>query len=249
MCGGYCVECLADHHSPRTNTCTHARTSQPAFIYKLCPNPEYLVTFVATFPSFRAVLLLREPVQRAHSQYAMMLDGTASQKTLGCIQQGRFKQSNCRSIEAYISAEIRRPANNAPRNTLKDIFRRGLYHEQLRVLVHVLDPAQLLVVISERLFAHPREAYQRIFLFVGADPPPLDAEQSNYRENAHKVGLPKPALTLIAGHYRHPTDQLYGILGGSVPEWEAWYAANEAPPTNVSAELRSEGPVIVLDRG
>ena len=159
-----------------------------------------------------------------------------------------MKQSNCGSIEGYIRAELRRPAN-APRNTLKDIFRRGLYHEQLRALVHVLDPAQLLVIISERLFAHP-EDYQRIFLFVGADPPPLGAEQSHYyRRNAHKVGLPKSALAFIAGHYRQPTDQLYGILGGSVPEWEAWYATNEAPPTNASAELRSEGPVVVLDRG
>ena len=185
----------------------------PAFAYYGAGAPRQVAAFADFAPEIRLVMLLREPIQRARSQHGMMAAGTKSRKFL-----------RNRPLEAVAAEEL---AGNATARDAYDIVRRGLYDEQVALLRGL--GFRLQIVISERAFASTA-AYDAVFRFVGVAPPA--PYPSVFRRPTRTPSpLSRAAAELLAAAYRGPTDRLYDLLGGPVPEWEAWYAAAGLPKT------------------
>ena len=121
-------------------------------------------------PSMKLVFLVREPIQRAFSQYNMH----KLKKEPGTVGRdfGTLAASELRDLAVADEARMskRRPT---------DIVRRGLYAEQLDALLRWYSLAQILIVISEHLnplsFVEPSglgqmdrmAEYNRLFAFIG----------------------------------------------------------------------------------
>jgi hypothetical protein len=94
-----------------------------------------------TLPGVKLLVMLRDPVSRAYSHYWM-----AKNKNLTTLSfQEVIDQKEARFIE------------------------RGLYYRQLAAYYALFDPAQIMVVFYEEVFADPRAWLTRICEFLGVD--------------------------------------------------------------------------------
>ena len=100
----------------------------------------------------RFLLLLRDPVHRAHSHY------------LHKVSQG----TEPLSFEAALDAERTRPQQK--RREWKSYFQDGLYARRLTVWHQHFSPDQFLVLLSQDLRQHPQTTLRSIFRFLGVDP-------------------------------------------------------------------------------
>ena len=116
-----------------------------------------LLDRVSSFaPALKIILLLREPVQRAFSQYRME------------VARGS-KFFRCCDFFAAMREEVSRgpPARKSSR---KDIVWRGFYDAQVERLVSHYGQRNVHVTISERVFLSKSQrdaAYNRILEFIG----------------------------------------------------------------------------------
>ena len=157
----------ADGMEPRINTTsiTHLRDYQqlfdgvtaetaigdisPIYLYSK-KAPENIKRYIA---GARMIVLLRDPVDRAFSNYVYML------------MRG---MEPCKSFEEALDAEQRRIAENwAP---LYHYRERGFYHSQLSAYYRLFRSDQIRIYLFEELKHSPRQVCRDIFLFLGIDP-------------------------------------------------------------------------------
>ena len=91
-------------------------------------------------PDCRFLVMLRNPVERALSQYAYVVRNTAER----------------RSFAAYLEQE-------------KEVFARGLYSEQLERYFGIFGRDRFLVLVFEQVMGDPLVALRRIVQFLGVD--------------------------------------------------------------------------------
>ena len=181
-------------------------------------------------PAIRLVVLLREPVQRAHSRWQMEVERNFA---------ATIDPLLCRSFEACIFKESSR-LHAPPRRSLLDIVRRGLYSESLEALARVgfvwdspsdspSANASMIITISERLFANPLHEYNRVLSYLGApifDRLPI-ANRMALRTGTyiHKDTLTPPVAAHLYALYYNSTQSVYKRVGERIHEWEVWYEA------------------------
>lgn len=157
-------------------------------------HPEVAERMAAVIPEARLLLLVRDPVQRAISQY-------------------RHHRAD--------GAELRQPAE-ALLDEGSQYLSRGRYHERLRPFLAHFPLEQLLVVSSEELLADRRAALRRIFAFAGVDPD-FWTEALAQRHHTAQVGEPDldAALRSRLRAALHPdAEQLRVLLGRDLAGWE-----------------------------
>jgi hypothetical protein len=161
----------------------------------------------ATVPGVKLVVLLRDPVKRAYSNY------------------WERRGSNAEDLPTFEQALAAEPARLAPvtRQLLDDprfyshdhdchsYLARGRYLEQLQPWLAAFDREQLLVLRSEDLYADPRATYARVQEFLG-----LTVHDADRLEHHHKLPVP-PMLPetrqMLADYYRPHNQALSEALG------------------------------------
>jgi hypothetical protein len=160
----------------------------------------------ATVPDVKVVVLLRDPVDRAYSNY------------------WERRGSDAEDLPTFEEALAAEPGRLAPvtRQLLDDprfyshdhdshsYLARGRYLEQLQPWL-ALDRAQLLVLRSEDLYAEPRSTYARVQEFLG-----LTVRDADRLEHHHRLPAP-PMLAqtrqMLVDYYRPHNQALYEALG------------------------------------
>jgi len=114
--------------------------SSPAYTAPGCP--EVAGRMASVVPDVRLVYLVRDPVERALSQYAHHVrDGTE-----------------------------RRPVAEALLDPASQYVARSRYHERLQPFLSHFPPAQVLTVVQERLSSRRRRELAAVYRHVGVDP-------------------------------------------------------------------------------
>lgn len=112
----------------------------------------------AITPDAKMIIMLRDPVQRAYSEYTLMVQGeyekrkfeTAIRDELNNIEQGNY------FIDNYI--------------------RKGLYESWLRMYFELFDKDQILIVRSEDFFSDTLAVAERVMAFIGLPPLKLETD-------------------------------------------------------------------------
>lgn len=120
-------------------------------------------------PDARLVVILRDPVERAYSEYM------------------HFRRDGDEPIEdfgAALDAEEERIANRWAFGRYVD---RGRYDEQLRRYLDRFDREQLLVLLHDDLTECPDEVGRRLFEHIGADP----SVEPTTERRVNKSGVPE----------------------------------------------------------
>jgi hypothetical protein len=157
-------------------------------------------------PGVKLIVLLRDPVARAYSQY----------------QHEVARGFETLPFEAAIDAEEERLAAETERLLAEPLYNsfahqhhsylaRGRYHEQLAAWRSRFPDEQLLILNSERFFADPDAAYRRVleFLELPAFTPPAYEQHNAYDYRRMGVAVRRR----LVEHYREPNQRLYQALG------------------------------------
>ena len=163
-----------------------------------------------SLPQIRLVFMLRNPVERAYSNY------------LWTRQNGLETESFERALEL----EAERERNLAPELRYArpfSYFSRGLYAENLERFVRRFPPEQMLVLFQEEVALRPRLLAERFQRFVGADVMPDLAEGLGTINAATPKGAPPMAREFqaqLARRYAEPNRRLQELLGMESLPWD-----------------------------
>jgi hypothetical protein len=157
-------------------------------------HPHVARRMAATLPDARLVYLVRSPADRAVSHYAH---------------------------HAREGAE-RRPVDEAVLDPASQYVARSRYHERLAPYLELFDPAQVHVVVTERMWQDRRAELARVYEHVGVDP---DWWSDRLAEAFH-VGAPEPVpdrwlRAAVRERVADDTGRLRGLLGDDLAEWAA----------------------------
>lgn len=121
-----------------------------------------------TVPGARLLIILREPIARAHSHFWML-------RSRGTELLPSFEEA--------IAAEDQRWAERGGiRAKWRFAYkRRGHYAEQLRGLQDLYGRERLHVVVLEELVKRPQDVMRGVYTFIGVDPSFADSVQLEHR--------------------------------------------------------------------
>ena len=136
----------------------------------------------ARVPEARLIVLLRNPIDRAYSEWELL------------YRAGREQLS----FEEAVRQEPETPATNLPWNPdeLKYV-RKGLYHAHLTRYYELFDPAQIGVFLFDDWRSNQLDTLQRIYQFLGVDD--TFAPDTNIEHNVGGVPKNKFVYDLIFG--------------------------------------------------
>lgn len=151
-------------------------------------------------PNMKIIVLLRNPVLRARSQWAMNVERNPA--------FGGFARS-------LVSEQVRRL--RVPQDVERFLLQRGFYSEQLQRLFRIFSRQNCLVLKHETFRANHAETLAQIYGFLGLDtvPPPV-------QETVHaRAYTPMPQwlhAALIAVYYRD-IRRVEAMLGWDCSDW------------------------------
>ena len=157
----------------------------------------------ALLPGARLVVLLRDPVERCHSQYRMVRERPWFTWSFEeCIEEGLAQAPSGRADAHFFETAPSQPA---------DVLLRGLYAGQLESLFRFYPREQVLVLRAEDFFADPGAGFQRVLRFLDLPPLHLDA----YAVRNARAGSPMPdgVRRRLEAFYRPHNEHLQELLG------------------------------------
>jgi hypothetical protein len=182
--------------------------ASPAYIF----HPRGVQRIAETLDDPRLIVIVRDPVQRALSQYK---------------HERRLGFEPCPTFEEALALEESRVADDFDRvrdGSLSHSFavghfsytRRGLYAEQLKRAVGLIGRERLLVLVSEEMFADPKAATSSALDFVGATPREISHVGAN--DMAFQAA-PMDAATeaMLRERFSEPNAELADFLGRTLP--------------------------------
>lgn len=158
-------------------------------------------------PQARFIVILRNPVDRAYSQFHF---NTRRGK------EGRSFEEALAYEEQVAAAEIAKLAENEHyrsrihRDAL--YLHRGIYADQLQNWFGCFPREQFLILKTEDLEAQPQETLDRVFAFLGVAAQKLDVEARRYNQGSYHQ-LDPVLRARLEDFFRPHNQRLYDDLG------------------------------------
>lgn len=154
-------------------------------------------------PNPRAIMLLRNPIDRAYSAWKLM----------------RRRNRDHRAFDEAVAAELNETEVDRPSSLLRAgtlaYLARGRYAEQIRRWRLANPTLDLHIAFSEKLFEKPSAELARLIAFLGLDPvgdtdlPQVHATDSDAMEGKSR--------SLLESYFKPHNDQLAELLRRDVP--------------------------------
>lgn len=175
----------------------------------------------AALPDARLIALLRDPTDRAVSHWAWNTIEGVEDRPFGEVVETELAEIDALGdTPAGLGAIV---AGDLPRR--RRYLARGLYRGQLERWLAHYPREQLLVELSERYFADPRDALGRVWRHLGLPPGPvLDVERNARSARALRRQVAHPpidaaAVERVRAWFRPHNEALAAYLGAPLP-WE-----------------------------
>jgi hypothetical protein len=159
-----------------------------------------------TLPDVKLILMVRDPVERAYSQYqhelARGFEEVSFEEAID-LEPGRLAGERERMIED--------PSYNSFHHQHHSYLARGRYMEQIRAWLEHVDGGRLLIVGMEEFFSEPERGFGEVLRFLGL---PAWRPASFERYNARRYAQLDPAIRQrLIDHFREPNAELERYLG------------------------------------
>nr|WP_309101232.1 sulfotransferase domain-containing protein [Fredinandcohnia onubensis] len=165
-------------------------------------------------PNVKLIILLRNPVDRAYSQYQMgARDGS-------CFVNGRLP-----SFEEFIEKEKNLPKNyyeKLDRKAYLESYRfleRGIYINKIEKWMNVFPQEQIIIINSEDFYNDPNQIYKEVLTFLNV---PIWEPNRFEFINKFRDKYPKLNDTTrqdLISYFKHYNERLYHLLGRNL-NWE-----------------------------
>jgi len=161
----------------------------------------------AELPDVKLIAVLREPVDRLLSHYRYE------------VERGHEMETLERALdleEARLDGEVERlrldPAYEGYRYRHFSYLHRGHYADQVAHLHAHFDPANVLLIQSEQMFAAPNETLARAWRFLGLEPhEPTHSEALN--ATTSRPDVEESTLQRLRDYYMARNEALYALEG------------------------------------
>lgn len=179
-------------------------TGEGSPYYLAHPHAPYRIA--EALPQAKLIVLLRDPVERAHSHYqherARGFEELSFEEAIECEPQ-------------RLAGELERmradPSYNSFSYQHHTYLMRGRYADQLEVWYSLFPRQQLLVLRSEDLFAQPDDTYREVLEFLGV---PLVSLAAYDPFNPRRYGgMNEATRRRLVEHFAEPNRRLYELLG------------------------------------
>ena len=160
-------------------------------------------------PAVRLIFLLREPVDRAYSNYLWTRMNGLETETFD--RALALEDERERSLPARL--KFARPFS---------YYSRGLYADLLQPYYDRFTPAQMLILKFEDIASEPANLLDRVHAFLGVEARPADADGLGVVNPAERSAADRLAPELaasLAARYREPNTRLARLLG---PQFVMW---------------------------
>jgi hypothetical protein len=165
-------------------------------------------------PDAKIVFVLRNPVERAISNYSFSVKHGVEQATLA---------------EAIYHEEERRHNYDASKISVSPFayLQRGRYINYLRMYERYFDPAQIHIMIYEQM-THDISVIQRLYAFLGVDStfvPPSRDEVVNANDSDYTPVTDDVLMRYLYAYFAQSNDELFARIGYTVNEWVSPFAS------------------------
>jgi hypothetical protein len=161
-------------------------------------------------PNLKLILILREPISRAFSQYNMTLE--SRKQTLLDVTDEQIMLAFEREINVKLASLTKNGSYYVAR---------GKYDEMLTFIYSKFPRENVYVGIAEEIKADRQKQYNDIFHFLGAKPIPLVNKDAHIKTYARRI--PKQLEQKLCALYKPHNARLYEILGRKIDSWENYY--------------------------
>lgn len=181
--------------------------------YYLC-HPGVPNRVAQAVPDARIIVLLRDPVKRAYSQYQMVRDEYRCERLT-------FEEA-LRTEEQRLAGECERLASDPSYRSYSHLFfsykERGRYAEQLERWFTCFGRDRMLVVKSEDLFSRPGEVLADVFAFLKL-PAWRPEGLPTYNRGAYDHPMSEEAREHLRDYFVEHNERLGVLLGWPAPVW------------------------------
>ena len=166
-----------------------------------------------TLPNSKIIILLREPKQRALSQYKHQIRSKEEQYgfTEALEREFNIMDEEYEKILAnpkYFSKSFRNYS----------YLKRGLYCEQIKNWLQYFKLENLFISSSESFFKDPNKICNKIFCFLEIERFPVDINDK-YNQSVNKYLVQRQTMELMDDYFRKPNQLLFDLLSCSF-EWD-----------------------------
>ena len=220
--GHFPLRSTARRVTDRFGVQAQAFESSPYYMY----HPLAAERIAAALPDVRIIVLVRDPVERAYSQYVHeVARGFETERDFGVAlarEKGRLAGQERRLCDD--------PGYHSHAHQHHAYVERGQYVEHLTRLAAVFGRQRIHVVESELFFTTPEPVYDSILTFLGL---PDFGYPRFARHNARARGpMPDDVRRRLTEHFVPYTERLAGWLG---------FRPSFAEPATHTGENRAEG--------
>ena len=200
-------------------------------------------------PDIKLILILREPISRAFSQYNMNL--FHKQKTLNDVNDEQM----IRDFEEEENIKLPELKQNG-----YYYIARGKYDEIISFILSKFSRKNLYIGIAEEIRADKQKYYNDIISFLGAEKLNKIKENCDLHIRKYEKSIPNILAKKLYHIYKPHNERLYEILGRKIDIWENYYdelkhlspvAVAEETPVAVAEEtpvaVAEETPVAVAE--
>jgi hypothetical protein len=186
--------------TPRNKTIIGEKT--PSYCYL-----QYAINRIHTYnPNIKLILLLREPIARAYSQYNLNYP----------------KKLDSFLTSVMLEKDVK----------LKDItfnhraswhIVRGFYDEHIEYILSKFPRENLHIAISEEVHRNKNIEYNKIYQFLGATKTITVDDTADTNVRSYAKPLSKQDARILYDIYKPHNEKLYSILGRKIDIWEDYY--------------------------
>lgn len=177
--------------------------STPLYLF----NPLAAQRIGQLLPNAKLIVLLRNPIERAISQYF-------HNNRPGRGRHGEMSLFEVLRNEEALLAEAWKTQNFKHPNFIHGSLKaRGRYAEQLRRYLGIFPQENILIIQSESLFQFPTEILNTVLDFLELPPfqHPIDLRPINVGNNRAAVGC--EVISYLKSYFSQPNEDLFDILG------------------------------------
>ena len=155
-------------------------------------------------PKVKIIILLRNPIDRAYSNYKM--ERKKGKEVSDTFQEALDKEyDRIKSLEKNFDDE-----DFVFLHQNFSYFQRGLYYEQVKRYFNYFDKDQILILKSENFFENPENVLKKIYDFLGVRKEMPDGMKSF--KSSYEAIIPKKLFIFLVQKYKHDIHKLEQLI-------------------------------------
>jgi len=156
-----------------------------------------------TKPNMKIIIILRNPVDRAYSQYHLSVRQTAERRSFEDVVEENMNRLNKESHEYY---EIK------PRFSAKEdnYLKKGLYALQLRYWLKIFPRENILIVSTEEFESNQQIIYNKIFEFLNISK--FEVKNTKKMEKGNYPPMKSETRNLLLDYFRSHNHELFELI-------------------------------------